>query len=57
MKDKCNLNEFYSDIVTNSFGVPQGPVLGPVLFTFYTIPISKIIKALDFTHHFYADDT
>ena len=46
-----------SDKVTLSHAIPQGSVLGPVLFTLYTTPLSAIISSSDINHHLYADDT
>ncbi len=56
-KQHVMINGEHSEPRVLKYGVPQGSVLGPLLFTNYTAPLSDIADKHGLTIHMYADDT
>ena len=56
-KQFVSANDYRSLETSLLFGVPQGSVLGPVLFIMYTTPLSDVIGEHSVSHEMFADDT
>ena len=52
-----NINGTVSDEASLTYNVPQGSVLGPILFTLYTSPLGNVARQHGLQVHFYADVT
>ena len=60
LADRCqftSVNNSSSPPAQLKYGVPQGSVLGPVLFVLYTTPLSDVIASHSVNHQLFADDT
>ena len=56
MEEPSKHHGVLSEPIQADFGLPQGSVLGPLLFTAYTVPMGNITQKYGIRYHLYADD-
>ena len=51
------INNTFTSAHTLSCGVPQGSVLGAIMYTIYVAPLANVINKYSINYHCYADNT